>query len=139
MGSRAINPGHRATHRNQPLVHFRNESGALDLPSIVVGVVGVGILTAGVLAVIFSTTDQKAAMQVEALARDQPTASAAALTAMPSLSSWRTTRTLVWTVSGFGGCFAELHSPGFRCHDAGAHRSLMSSRSYSAKVANRPS
>lgn len=32
---------------------FKNESGAFDLPSIIVGVVVVGILTAGVLAAIF--------------------------------------------------------------------------------------
>lgn len=32
---------------------FRNESGAFDLPSILVGVVVVGVLTAGVLASIF--------------------------------------------------------------------------------------
>lgn len=36
-----------------PLAHFRNEAGAFDLPSILVGVVVVGILTAGVLAAIF--------------------------------------------------------------------------------------
>lgn len=39
--------------KDRPLAQFRNESGAFDLPSILVGVVVVGILTAGVLAAIF--------------------------------------------------------------------------------------
>lgn len=45
----------RRTKREAPsgLHVFKNESGAFDLPSILVGVVVVGILTAGVLAAIF--------------------------------------------------------------------------------------
>lgn len=74
--SKTMHPG----TKHKPADAFRNEAGAFDLPSILIGVVVVGVLTAGVLATIFGiipyTQDQGIRQDLSAVGTAQGVAKA---------------------------------------------------------------